>query len=174
MQRLPSQLCYILVRFPFWTVLKTDNYTQRGSRVFLRVSYVQLQEAVLYLGRPRGPQQGVSLAALLQPVLLWEGFSRVLRHGVGLLLQSQRAESRTTKLQTFTPSIKSRTSHRRTYQRPAYSCFFVVLIFHPVNATFRKRVFGPVCYIEGHFSADYVLKKIMNVMRWMWGKKGII
>lgn len=33
-----SQLCYILVRFPFWTVLKTDNYTQRGSCVFLRVS----------------------------------------------------------------------------------------------------------------------------------------
>lgn len=81
---------------------KTDDYTQRGSCVFLRVSYVRLQEAVLYLGRPRGPQQGVSLAALLQPVLLWEGFSRVLRHGVGLLLQSQRAESRTTKLQTFT------------------------------------------------------------------------
>lgn len=146
MQRLPSQLCYILVRLPFWTVLKTDNYTQRASCVFLRVSYVQLQEAVLYLRRPRGPQQGVSLAALLQPVLLWEGFSRVLRHGVGLLLQSQRAESRTMKLQTYTPSIQSCTSHRRTHQQLAYYCLSVVLIFlvfflifHPVNTTFQKE-----------------------------------
>lgn len=141
MQRLPSQLCYILVRFPFWTVIKTDNYTQRGSCVFLRVSYVQLQEAVLYLGRPRGPQQGVSLAALLQPVLLWEGFSRVLRHGVGLLLQSQRAESRTTNLQTLTKHPVTYESRKDT--SPAGLLMSLCgaslwWIFHQVNTTFQK------------------------------------
>lgn len=56
-----------------------------------------LQEAVLYLGRPRGAQQSVSLAGLVWPVFfLWKGVSRVLRHGVSLHFQSERAEGRET------------------------------------------------------------------------------
>lgn len=57
--------------------------------------YMLLQEAVLYLGRSWGSQQSVSLAGL-QPVLLWKSVRGVLGHGVGLLLESQGAESRTT------------------------------------------------------------------------------
>lgn len=74
----------------------------------------RLQEAVFYLGRPRRAQQSVSLTGLLQPVLLWKSVSRVLRHGVGLLFKSQRAEGRKIK-HNFTLCTQSYMSHRRTH-----------------------------------------------------------
>lgn len=54
-----------------------------------------LQETVFYLGGPGGAQQSVPLAGLVQPVLFRKRVCCVLGHGVGLLLQSQRAEGTT-------------------------------------------------------------------------------
>ena len=101
-----------IVMFPFWDLFKKKNKPKKKipekSSFFLKVSYVWLQEAVFYLGRSWGAEQSVSLTGLLQPVLFWKGFSRVLRHGVSLLLQSQRAEGRKTE------HSQSRMSQKRT------------------------------------------------------------
>lgn len=58
----------------------------------------------------------------------------------------------------------------------AYFPFFFSYLPSSQN-NFSKRVFGPVCYLEGHSSADYVLKKITQGAGWekrMWEKKGVI
>lgn len=85
-----------LVVFPFSGKLEWLFFFKSQKELLFSKDF-HLEEAVFDLRRPWRSQQGVSLTGVLQPFLLCPPVSRVLRHGVGLLLQCQRTESRTAK-----------------------------------------------------------------------------